>query len=202
MRRGFCQFLAVCLLSLLIAGCASPPRLRDVNLLATNVEKTTRLHFVYRQVEMRTVSSTRYGQGAPVVDTGFAGFGKVLVGQASQAFAGHRVTVLSAAVVGGSEILPVNSPAAGVEPAPVLVIVPVSGSTQANRQSTRTSYVFAVQLTDPQSRRLLWKATIDTSTWAGNDFVMKSFEKTEYDDKYALQLLQAVAEQLAVAGLI
>ncbi len=198
MRRGLCQFLAVCLL----AGCASPPRLRDVSLLASNVEKTTRLHFVYRQVEMRTVSSTRYGQGAPVVDTGFAGFGKVLVGQAAQAFAARQVTVLSAAVVGGNELLPLNSPAAASELAPVLVIVPVSGSTQANRQSTRTSYVFAVQLTDPQSRRLLWKATIDTSTWAGNDFVMKSFEKTEYDDKYAAQLLQAVAEQLAVAGLI
>lgn len=202
MRLGPLRFLSVCLLSLLIAGCAAPPRLREVSLLATGVEKTARLHFIYRQVEMHTVSSTRFGQGATVVDTGFDGFGKVLAGQAATAFAGRKVAVLSAAVVNGKEPLPVYSPATGVEPAPVLVIAPVSGSTQANRHSTRTSYVFAVQLIDPQSRRLLWKATIDTSTWAGSDFVMRSFEKTEYDDKYALQLFQAVAEQLAEAGLI
>ncbi|MGE5471895.1 MAG: hypothetical protein ACM3X0_13945 [Bacteroidota bacterium] len=195
------RWLAIALAFLLLTGCGAPPTVRDSVVLAASVEKTGRLHFVYRATEMRTVSSYRYGQGAPVVDTGFDGFGQNLARQAENAFAARQVAVLSATVLGSKDALPVPA-STGEAAAPVLLISPVSGTTQANRQSTRTSYVFSAHLMDPQSRRLLWKATIDTSTWAGQDFVMRNVEKTVYDDKYALQLLQAIVDKLGEAGLI
>lgn len=202
MQMRLLRFLTACLAFALIAGCGGPPSIRESTVLVGSVEKAARLHFVYRNVEMRKASSYSYGQGASIVDTGFDGFGRRLVEQAETAFAARKVSVLSAAVLEGKEALPAQSLSAGEAPAPILVIAPLSGTTQANRHSTRTSYVFSAHLMDPQSRRLLWKATIDTSTWAGNDFVMKNVDKTVYDDSYALQLLRVVMGELGQAGLI
>lgn len=199
MRLGL--LLATGILAL-VAGCASPPSVRESSLLVKGHDRAERINFVYRKVEMKTVSSHRYGQGASIADTGFDDFGKLLVEQAGDVFASRKVTVLSSSLLDGAAAMPAFPAKAGEAPAPVLVVVPVSGTSQASRQSSRTSYVFSAQLLDPASRRLLWKAKIDTSTWVGKDFVMKNFEKTSYDAAYARKLLLALAEKMAEDGLV
>lgn len=197
----FKPLLATGLLAL-VAACASPPSVRESSLLVKDYARTERINFVYRTVEMKTVSSQRYGQGASIADTGFDDFGKLLVEQAGDVFAGRHVTVLSSSLLAGAAPMPALAAPGGGVPSPILVVLPVSGKSQASRQSSRTSYVFSAQLLDPASRRLLWKATIDTSTWVGQDLVMKNFEKTTYDLAYARQLLLALADKMAEDGLI
>lgn len=197
----FKSFLVTGLLAL-VAACASPPSIRDSSMLVKDYAKAERINFVYRAVEMKTVSSQRYGQGASIADTGFDDFGKLLVAQAGDVFSGRHVTVLSSSLQDGAALLPSFAAPAGETLSPILLVQPVSGKSQANRHSTRSSYVFSAQLLDPASRRLLWKATIDTSVWVGQDLVMKNFEKTTYDAAYARQLLLALAEKMAEDGLI
>ncbi|MDP1655160.1 MAG: hypothetical protein Q8K91_08475 [Hylemonella sp.] len=168
------------------------------------------LQFVYRKAEMRTVSSTSYGQGGvSIANTGFDGFGPLLVKQAEAAFAQQKVTVVGAKVIEDKEPIKVESSSQAADDgtartfaAPVLIVTPTSGKVSANQHATRTSYVFSVLLIDPDARRTIWRATIDTSTWSGQDFVLKNVSKTLYDESYASQLLSAIANQMKIDGVI
>jgi hypothetical protein len=192
----FKSLLATCILAF-AAGCGTAPSVRDASLLVKGRAKAEQINFVYRQVAMKTVSTRRYGQGASISYTGFDEFGKLLVELAGDVFAGRQVTVLSSSLLDGAAPMP-----AGATPVPILLVQPVSGESSATRHASRTSYVFSAQLLDPASRRLLWKATVDTSTWVGKDLVSKNFETTNYDAAYARQLLATLAEKMAADGLV
>ena len=62
--------------------------------------------------------------------------------------------------------------------------------------------MFDACLIELASRRVLWTATIDSSTWSGHDIVLKHLQKTLYDAAYAEQLLKAVADQMKLDGII
>ncbi|MBI2306870.1 MAG: hypothetical protein HYU78_06155 [Rhodocyclales bacterium] len=189
--------------TLLVAACGSPPSIRESSLLTANFEKARRLHFVYRQVELKTTSSYSYGRGAYIADTGFSQFGALLANQAAQAFAEKKVAVASAQVIDESATFPPQGVmGADNTPLPVLLVAPVSGSSQGTKQATSISHVFSVRLLDPRTKRLIWKASIDTRTWSGQDFVMKHAAKTLYDEAYAAKFLGAVAEKMADDGVI
>jgi hypothetical protein len=194
---------AVLLITFLLAACGAPPTIRDSQVMAPVAAKTTSLQFIYRNVEM-TQTSSIWGKGAAVANTGFSGFGALLVKQAPAAFAPHGVAVVESKELDGKQpIITAGAPqGAGGTALPILAVTPISGRTSSNGKSTSTSYVFSAQLIDPASRRLIWKATIDTSTWSGQDIVMKHVEKTLYDDAYAAQLLKAVTTQLKQDGVI
>lgn len=190
-------------LSLVMTGCGGPPTIRASSVITPRIEKVAFLHFIYRDVEMREVSSYTYGQGgARIVDTGFDGFGRHLVEQAEIAFTVHQVSVRTATVIDGETPLSSAIPSSDDAEVPILVIAPVSGKTQANRHSTVTSYVFSAYLLDADGRQPVWKSIIDTSTWAGNDFVMKKVRATMYDEAYAAQLLKALVERMKRDGVI
>lgn len=196
----FLSFLAV----LSLAACAPPPTVREATVLASNAEKVHSLQFIYRNVEMKTVSSYSYGRGGNISGTGFHDFGSLLVKQAQPIFAERKVAVVAAQVMGGKDAIPVDrSPGeADAAASPTLVVAPVSGTVSGTTMSTVARYVFSAQLFDPRTRRLVWKATIDTGAWVGQDFVMKNFESKTYDDAYASKLLKAVADQMAQDGII
>lgn len=185
---------------MLLGGCAMPPRVADSKLLAPAESRADQLVVVYRDVQLRTVSSYRFGSSlgrtTPAADTGIREFGKIVVDEAAAVFAGRQMTVQKAVLLDDSQPLPSDAAA------PMLVLAPKEGRTQSSTMSTVASYSFAVQLLDPVRRRLLWQGTLDTNAWVGQDFVMKNFEKKTYDAAQARNLLQAVAEKLSEDGLI
>jgi hypothetical protein len=188
------------LLCWLLAGCGAPPAIRQSQVMAGNPGKTASLQFIYRNVAMTTVSSD--GDGSIIAaDTGFSRFGELLAQQAEPAFARHKVTVTETKVLHDNE-RPALDPAAHGAMPPVLVIAPSSGKTRSNGRATSTSHVFDACLMELASRRALWTATIDTSTWSGHDIVLKHWQKTLYDAAYAEQLLKAVADQMKRDGII
>jgi hypothetical protein len=171
--------------------------------LMPNAAKLTSLLFVYRKVEMKTTSSTFYGRGAPVADTGFNRFGSLLAQQAPAVFAQYGIAVVESKEIEGQTPVNASAPSgAGGVLLPILIVNPVSGKTSSNGRATSTSYVFSALLFDPASRRTIWKASIDTSTWSGQDIVLKHVDKTLYDDAYAASLIKAVIVQLKQDGLI
>jgi hypothetical protein len=120
------------------------------------------------------------------------------VNQAPAVFSQYGVAVAESEEINGK--VPINTMSlpkgAGSVQLPILVMNPVSGKSSSNGRATTVSYVFSVILINPEKKRAIWKATIDTSTWSGQDIVLKHMDKTLYDDAYAQQLLKAVVNQM------
>ena len=200
--RGF--LVSAILFVAFLAGCASPPSVRESSLLFREFAGTDRLVFVYRNVTMKTVSSYSFGNNpgrgtASFADTGFDDFGKLVVGQATGVFAERKVNVPSARLLEGNAAL---QGLPGESQLPILVVEPYREKKQASSMSTVASYEFSAQLMDPASRRLVWKAKIDANAWIGQDFVMKNFEKKALDGTQARSFLKAIAEKMAEDGVI
>lgn len=199
------RFFFLGLISLLLVACGSAPTIKESKVMSTITDKTRNLQFIYRKVEMRLVSTTSYGSGGvSIANTGFDDFGPLLARQAEIVFAPYQVGVMSAKVIEGKEPIRIDVSQAGAStnaPA-VLVVAPTSGKVSGNGRATSASYVFSALLINPDGRSTLWRATIDTSAWTGQDIVLKHMSKTLYDEAYATQLLTAIANQMKVDGVI
>jgi len=197
--------LLLCLCASLLAACGSAPTVRDSKVLGANVAKVQSLQFIYRNADMRTTSSSSYGRGAFVADTGFNSFGAQLVKQVQPVFTPRGVAVSDAKVIDGAARISVDTPplatAAGLLPQ-ILIITPVSGKVSATGHATTASYVFSAQLYEPNTRRMVWRASIDTTSWSGQDVVLRNAGKTLYDEAYAAKLLEAVAVQMKADGIL
>lgn len=161
------------------------------------------MSFVYRQSEMKTVSS--YGsEAAWDGETGYPDFGRFLVNRAPMVFQSYGVRITTSRLVDSKLPIDFKTEKETVETVVdhVLLLYASSGQVSANRHATRISFVFNAELVNVGSKKMVWKASIDTSTWSGRDFIQKNFEKTMYDDKYAKQLLQAVADKMKEDGVI
>jgi hypothetical protein len=185
-----------------LSGCGAAPTIRDSKIINKAAVQTDRLIFVYRQSEMKTTSS--YGKGsANQGETGFYEFGKFLINQAPNVFETYGVKVTNSRELEARSPLSIQDTTGTANPVDkVLLLHATSGHVSANNHATRISYIFEAQLLDVPTRKLIWKASIDTSTWSGRDFLQKNIEKTTYDDKYAKQLLQVVAKKLKEDGVI
>lgn len=202
-RSSFAAFSLVLVSTLLLSACGGAPTIRESRRLDDTAPRTDRLSFVYRHNEMKAVSS--YGSGsASDAETGYPDFGKHLVSEAAAAFQpyGVRVTASQHAVDKGP--IEIRAEATSGESATehVLLVYASSGRMSANLHSARISFVFDALLLNTQSKKTIWKATIDTSTWSGRDFIQKNFAKTTYDAEYARQLLKAVADRMKEDGVI
>jgi len=200
----FINYFPLLAVSFLLLSCGSAPLVKDSKVLISNVEKTHSLKLIYLNAEMKITSSNSYGKGAIAADTGFNGFGSLIVKQAEPAFSQRGVEVVDAKVLNGKEPILVDPPPndTGSAALPILIIAPTTGKISTNGRATNTSYVFSALLIDPNTKRTIWKATIDTKTWSGQDIVLKNFKKTLYDESYALQLLNIVADQMKQDGVI
>jgi hypothetical protein len=189
--------------TLLLSACGAAPTIRDSKRLDNTAARTERLSFIYRHSEMKTVSS--YGTGSAWDgETGYPDFGKFLVSQAPTVFQSYGVRITTSRLVEGKVPIDIKAEMETGETVAdhVLLLYANSGQVSANRHATRISFVFNAQLVNIQSKKTVWKASIDTSTWSGRDFIQKNFEKTTYDDKYAKQLLQTVADKMKEDGVI
>lgn len=181
------------LFAALLTACGSAPTIRNSQRLVDDGQQASSVQFVYRISELRKVSSTSRGS-LPRHDHGYANFGGYLTQQAGQVFGKYGVKVVESREIEAHDKLSLFDSAQ--DPAPLLILYAVSGKVSANRHNSRESYVFEAQLRDASQGRLLWRATIDTSTWSGDDFVLNGMKKTLYDEAYAEQLLNALAQRM------
>jgi hypothetical protein len=170
--------LCAAMCGLLLAACGSAPTVRDSKVLGANVDRVQSLQFIYRNVDMRTTSSASYGRGVAVTHA------RVLDGAA-------RINIDAPPVAATAGALP-----------RILIVAPVSGKVSATGHATTASYVFSAMRYEPNTRRMVWRATIDTSSWSGQDLVLRNAGKTLYDEAYAAKLLEAVAVQMKADGIL
>jgi len=170
--------------------------------VASNIQRAHDIRFIYFEAELTEKSS--YGKGyASMGDTGYYEFGPILVARANGAFSKYGVNVLSSRFSRkGESHEPLNYGSQDTANTPTLLIFPVAASASTGSHGARVSHVFEARLHDPVKKKILWKAAIDTSTWTGTDFINKNGPKTMYDEAYADQLFEAVAQQMKKDGAI
>ncbi|HEY4374219.1 MAG TPA: hypothetical protein VGN52_20000 [Burkholderiales bacterium] len=187
------------LLTLLCAACAAPS-VHDAKLLVQGAPRLTRVQLAYRWVPLKEGEHTRFGNRqvplALTPEIGVEHFGDPLARQAQAAFAAHGVAVTATQSVEPGARPRLIASADGGPQAPLLLITPAHGRIVNSRFSTSVVYVFNVVLVDPNTRRALWRASIDTSA------VSSDPSQPMYDDTHARQVLDALAEQMQHDGLL
>lgn len=192
--RFFVLFLAM-----MLTACGAPPTIRDSKVISQPTNKTESLIFVYRQSDMKTVSTQGRGsvsQGA----TGFYTFGKYLVAQAPIVFETLGIQVVSSQELDANVPINIqNGIKSGIKPADkILLLQAKSGYASGNGTSTRISYVFEVQLFEVNTRKIIWRASIDTETLRIGSAPVADADRPgyTYNDEYAKLLLQGVVKKL------
>jgi hypothetical protein len=188
------KFILLLGLSILLSACGSAPSVRNSKLVDGYSKKAESIQFVYRQSELKT--TTQYIHGSVIYsENGFPGFGQLLVNKAPDVFGKHGVKVTESRKIERKDTInPTDTP--------TLLIYATSGKISANRHATNVSFVFDANLIEAITRHVVWRASIDTSTWRGRDLVNENFKQTLYDESYAEQLLKALAEQMKQDGVI
>lgn len=203
-RKRNYSFFAVVVISSLLSACGSVPTVRDSQRLSNLTQKLEKVQFVYQSSELRVIESTTPGPNSPfsLWDNGFHEFGDFLIKQAASAFSSYGIKVVSARKIGSKDTLGTSeSNKENGGSVPIFIVFASSGKLSANSHATVASYVFEARLMDFSAKRVIWRATIDTSTWSGRDFVLKNAEKTLYDVKYADQLLKTLTERMKQDGI-
>jgi hypothetical protein len=195
--RFFIIFLAI-----ILAACGAPPTIRDSKVISQPTKKTERLIFVYRQSEMKTVST--YGVGSALQgQTGFYSFGKFLVEQAPIVFENLGIQVVSSKELDAKAPINIQE---GIKdeskPADkILLLYATSGHASSSGTSTRVSYVFEAQLFEVNTRKVIWKASINTETLGLANFgrtvaADSNSSAYTYNNEYAKLLLNSVVKKL------
>ncbi len=195
-----CKFwlVLIAIASAMLSACGSAPMVRDSKVLNMPAQKVAFLRFIYRQSEMKTVSS--YGRGSvPYGENGFSEFGPLLAKRAADTFAKYQVKVSESIRTDAKESIVIKPDNLDV---PVLLVYPSKGTIVNNLHASRATFVFDAQIIDFSAKKILWKASIDTDTWSGRDFITESAKPTLYDEAYADQLLKTLADRMREDGVI
>jgi len=129
---------------------------------------------------------------------GFEDFSGLLVKEAPVIFANNHVAVVEAKLLEVDQKLDLSSipRGAGDTPLPILLVEPRHGYNRSNGRASMGGYVFEAQLINSSTREVIWKASIDTNVWKGQDFVMKHIQRDVYDQSYADQFLTQLVIRL------
>lgn len=208
--QGMYGLMVMIISVLMLSACGSAPVVKSSKHYDVDGKKVEAIDFVYYKSKMSKAKTS--GTPSPykkpttgLDDIRYESFGGDLVNVAEGIFKGYGVSVRGAresevkielsgtgglgAVVAGSEV-------------DLLYLFASSGKVTTNQHMVRANYVFQALLINPVSRKIRWRAVVDTSAWAGRDFVMKSADATVYDETYAKQLLTVVAEKMKLDGVI
>lgn len=198
-RTGF----LFCIIGIL-SGCSSAPTITESNVILPVAEKVRSLEFVYHKPLMKVTRSS-YGKFIPATDDmGFDDFGNLLVKEAPVVFAQNHVAIVEAKLIEVSQKLETNSlpKGAGDTPLPILLVEPRHGYNRSNGRASMGGYVFEAQLINSTRQQVIWKASIDTNVWKGQDFVMKNIQRDVYDESYADQFLTQLVTRLKEDGIV
>jgi hypothetical protein len=187
----------------LLNGCSTAPAITESTVVLPVAEKVRSLEFVYHRAAMKTWS--HHWQGiTSVADLGFYDFSTLLVKEAPIVFANNHVAIVDAQLIEEDQVLNANSlpKGAGNVSLPVLIVEPLHGYESSNGHATMGGYVFGAQLINPTTHQIIWKASIDTNVWKGQDFLMKNIQKDVYDQSYADQFLTRLVTRLKEDGIV
>lgn len=202
------RFLFVLMSIVVLSACGSAPAIKSSKHYDVGGNKTESFEFVYYKSKMNNARSI--GQGSPyqrattgLDDIRYETFGNDLVKVAGEVFkeygvelSGSRISKIKlnlSALDGMGQALSINGN-------DILYIYASSGKVTTNQHMVRANYVFDAVLLDLVKKKVKWRASVDTSAWAGRDFVMKNADPTVYDEDYAVQLLTVLAEKMKDDG--
>jgi hypothetical protein len=208
--KGEFRLLVVFLSVLLLSACGSVPTVKDSRYYDAGGEKVGAFDFVYYKSKMSGAKSI--GAASPyqkstsgLDDIRYESFGDDLVKVASMVFSDYGIALLGARDSDSKldlEAFRRGSDEVTVAGERTLYLYASSGKVTTNQHMVRANFVFDAILLDRVQRKVKWQASIDTSAWAGRDFVMKSADATVYDEAYATQLLKVVADKMKSDGVI
>lgn len=204
------RFLFVLMSIVMLSACGSAPVIKGSKHYDVDGNKIESFEFVYYKSRMS--NARNIGQASPypesatgLNDIRYETFGNDLVKVASDVFKKYGVELtgsgiskikLDLSALGGmSDALSINGN-------DVLYVYASSGKVTSNQHMVRANYVFDAVLLDLVKKKVKWRASVDTSAWAGRDFVMKNVGPTVYDEAYAVQLLTLLAEKMKDDGVM
>lgn len=188
---------------LLLSACSAPLTIKESSVIRTDVQKAKSLQLVYVDATMRVASQENWGRPVSTGNTEFGVFGERVVKQAAPVFSKRGISLVSATVQDDKKPLQLAAPVGhGGQQVPLLIITPTYGKITGNGHATAANYVFVASLVDVIGKPVLWKASIDTNAWVGQDFVMKNFSGTKYDEVFAEQFLNMIADQMQKDGVL
>ena len=191
----FFRYVVWSALAVFLSACGSAPTVRDSGLVGPDSKISGDIRFVYRHSELKTTLQRVRGS-VVYSENGYPEFGRFLVQNAPEILARNGVGVVDSIWMDSKDRLDMSTPV------PVLLVYASSGKVSASNNATQVSFVFNAHLIDPVTRRVVWKASIDTSTWRGRDWVNRNFTQTLYDEDYAEALLNALAVRMRQDGAI
>ena len=194
MNNSYCKTICLAAL-LLLASCGAPPTIRSSETTVGISQKISSIRLLYRDVELTQSNNTLNSGYIPVGSLGFAKFGDKITSVAPQVLAPYGLTVSAVSVVSGNQVI-ISAIRNGYR----LVITPVAAKLSQSGNALWASHAFSCEVINESSGQSLWKAILDTRTFRPQ--VESAPGKTEFDEAYARQFLQSIADRLKKDGLI
>lgn len=182
------------ILLIFVTACGSPPTIRDSKLLTQHAVKIDNISFAYKHSELK-VTPLSPGKSIVYSENGYPDFGQKLVKMAPSVFERAGLKLTDARKIGANEAINVTN-------ATFLLLYASNGRISANANHNSMTLMFQALLFDPSTRRVIWRATVDTSTWRGKGFINGGAKSTLYDESYAELLLQALVSEMKKDALI
>lgn len=195
--------------SLLLSSCGTSPSLREHQKFDVPAAKLTRVLFFYQDKEMiERTTSAKGSVSMSFSETGYYQFGETLVRRSPAAFQKLGVTVLHSAFIPPGEwkkqapVILGKLDRASLRGSSMVTVAPVGGGMTASNRSARAYFTFDVRVIDADSAKIAWRGVIDTRTWKGRDFINQHAAGVSFDDSYADEFFDTVANGLRGAGLL
>lgn len=202
-QNRFSFIAAIFAVAALLGGCTSAS-IQEAKVISPEAQKTKKLLVVYRNVPLTETSSKGGDKSSVGYKQELLDFGKLLLKEAQPVFAQNGVVVTATDTIYAEAPVPLGSvpKEKGEIATPTLLITPMSGTTytrtsnSSQYNSIQVDYIFALQLIDLASRRMVWTAKINTGYRDARD------SRFGNDREYAAKLLGVVAGQMKHDGLI
>jgi len=189
------NLLLVLFVAVFVSSCGSAPTVSSSRLAGGYTEKLTNMKFVYQESNLKESMAESNRHHPSYYKNGYHKFGDVLVDLAASEFKKYGVKVNSSSKVNYKDKVKV----AGDN---ILMIYSNGGNIKQSNRGTTVNFIFKADYISASKRKIIWKGTVETNTWSGDDYLGIKLPQTLYDEKYAKLIFSTIAEQMKEDGLI
>ena len=212
-QKSIRLFVGFFLLIFSTAGHSTEPTLQAVQ-VTTSSKKIEKVIFLYEEKNLSTNSpgySTRqmHSNRAYLSDTGFPGFGDVLVINAERSLAASGVSLIHSGYAPEGRIKDyqknlVELLGAQLDNSAYVVLSPSSATSLGHSFGLSTvNVVLSVQVTEVATGSSIWSGQVNTSTQIGKGIVgSRLFERKIYDETYAAAIFSLLAKAWLSNGVV
>lgn len=183
-----CSILFLVAFAAVLSACSSTPAVKESRVIARQPIKLNQIDFVYQHYDLKESWQQLPEHGVMKID-GYPELGQILARTAPSAFAAAGVDVHESKTVSSEEKIPASNK-------PLLFVRATKGSVMTNREATVVGVLFRASLIDPPSKRVLWEASIDTSTWYGVSSTSRDRLYKSYDEGHVARILELIVAQM------